>query len=92
MKKITETIIETKQVTIIRRLQSPAWCCTCAQVVQAITPELAAQVAGFAAQAIYREAEQGAFHLIESIDGQMRLCFDSVLEHVEEEKNEINLR
>ena len=80
-RKVTEIMIETRQVTVIHRHAAPlwAWCTDCADTVQMLTAEQAAEIAGLSVRVIYRQLERGRFHLIESLDGQrIRLCFNSV--------------
>jgi hypothetical protein len=80
-KRVTEIMIETRQVTVRRHHATPlsAWCADCADTVQMLTAEQAAEISGLSVRAIYRQLEQGRFHLLESLDGQqIRLCLNSV--------------
>ena|SRR5438128_1421132 len=81
MKKITEITVETTQVTIIRRRGAPlcAWCTDCAETTPMITAEHAAELTGLSVRATYREVERGRFHFVESLEGWIRLCLNSVL-------------
>jgi prophage DNA circulation protein len=80
-RRVIEITVETRQITITRRRRpARAWCGACAAVVEMVTAEQAAEVAGTSERAVYREAEQGRFHFTETARGQLRLCLNSVLQ------------
>ncbi|MGH9839187.1 MAG: hypothetical protein ACREEM_10420 [Blastocatellia bacterium] len=82
MKKRTETIIETHQVQIVRRRKRGTrdWCAACADTARMVTPESAAELAGATQRTIYRWVEAGELHFIETSDGALLICANSITE------------
>ncbi|MGH9843676.1 MAG: hypothetical protein ACREEM_33485 [Blastocatellia bacterium] len=78
--KRTETTIETHQVRIIRRRkpETEAWCDACAAAVRMVAPEPAAALAGVTPRAIYRRIESGQLHFVETPDGALLICTNSL--------------
>jgi excisionase family DNA binding protein len=80
MKKRTETIIETHQVQIVRRRKraARAWCEACAAAVRMVTSEEAATLAGVTQRTIYRRVEAGELHFVETPEGALLICSNSI--------------
>ncbi len=79
-KKRTETTIETHQVQIVRRRRREveAWCSDCAENVRMIAPESAAVLAQVTLRAVFRRVEAGELHFIETRDGALLICLNSL--------------
>ena len=75
MKK-TEITIETHQVKVIRRSRRAerAWCAACGAMVQMVTAEQSALLAGVTTRAIYRWVEEGRLHFTETEAGGLLVC------------------
>jgi len=80
MKKRTETIIETHQVQIVRRRKrgTEVWCEACAAAVSMLAPESAAELAGVSQRTIYRRVEAGELHFVETPEGALLICSNSI--------------
>jgi hypothetical protein len=81
-KQRIEITIETDQMLVIRRRASPAWCRQCAAQVETLTVEEAASAAGLALPTIYRRAEDSRLHPVETEDGNLCICLNSLLNFV----------
>jgi excisionase family DNA binding protein len=81
-KRRTEITVETKEVIVLRLRTSSvrAWCEPCAEQVKMITVDEAAAVAEVTARTIYRWVETQRVHFTETPDGQLFICFNSLLE------------
>ncbi|NOT59882.1 MAG: hypothetical protein HOP19_06610 [Acidobacteria bacterium] len=79
--KRTETTIETYQVQIVRRRkpETEAWCSACAAAVRMVTPEAAAALSAVTPRTIYRRIEAGQLHFIETPDGTLFICTNSLI-------------
>ena len=79
-KRRIEIIVEQHRFLRVstRRISAVAWCVTCAQKVQMVTAEDAAQIANVTARTIYRLAETGQLHFIESQEGLLLICTGSL--------------
>lgn len=77
----TEITIETERTFIVRRRPSCiwAWCEGCRAAAAFAPPEDAARLAGRSARDIYRAVEADRLHFIESGDGRLRVCLNSLL-------------
>lgn len=80
MKKRRETIIERRQIQIIRHRKPgmPAWCNGCSAHVRMITPEEAAALTQVTTRTIYRWVEAGELHFAETPEGALLICPDSL--------------
>ena len=76
MGRRTVVRIETDEVWVIRRLWGPraAWCPECAEAVGMLTPEEAVLLTGISARTIYRGAEEGRVHRMETAEGFLLVC------------------
>src|SRR4026208_391217 len=55
-----------------------AWCGTCAEQVQMVTPDEAAQLCQVSTRTIYRRIETGRFHFTETEKGFSLICLQSL--------------
>ena len=79
-KKTTIVTFESRERTTIRRTNPHmlAWCERCGVDVLMVTPNEAAAVSHTDARAIFRGVETGRIHFIESENGALLVCMDSV--------------
>jgi hypothetical protein len=79
-RKRTEISFEVEQVLVIRRRHptAPAWCAECGALVEMLRPEEAAVLTGRSVRQICRQVEAGALHFIESADGALLICANSL--------------
>jgi hypothetical protein len=80
-KKKTEIIVEREQVLVIRRLdgQQPRCCAECSGQAQMLSIDEAAALARLSARAIYRRVEASQVHFMETEDGLLFICINSLL-------------
>ena len=82
-KKTTIITRETQEIIIVRRSHGAsirAWCQGCVREVEMISPEEAAQVSGATALAVYRRAEAGEIHFLQTEEGALLICPTSLVE------------
>ena len=79
-KKTTIVTVEARERTTIRRgaRQMIAWCDQCGAEVSMVTPNEAAALAGTEARAIFRGVESGDVHFIETGEGALLICAQSL--------------
>jgi hypothetical protein len=79
-KKTTTITIESRERTTIRRSQPGfvAWCQRCDAEVLMVTPKEAAALSHTDVRAIFRGIEAGTLHFVESENGGLLVCLDSV--------------
>ena len=75
-----ESGVELERMILIRRDQDAdrAWCATCARPVPMVSAEDAAVLAGVSRRTIYRWAEAGLVHFLETAAGTLLICVDSL--------------
>jgi hypothetical protein len=79
--KTTTITSETHEVIIVRRPHGTsirAWCQSCAREVEMISPEEAACASGTTTLAIYRRSEAGEIHFLETAEGALLICPNSI--------------
>lgn len=80
-KRTIELNIE--HTSFVTRRSSPgaifAWCARCGAQVQLIRPEETTSYAGVSTRTIYRRIETGEIHFIESEQGSLLVCLDSLV-------------
>jgi hypothetical protein len=84
MKKRTARItVETERLLVISRSQTSGdgWCSQCDAEVQLIGLEEAAVIAGASQRAIFRWTEAGEIHFVETEDGKVMFCLNSISMH-----------
>lgn len=78
-KRRTEITVETSRLVIRRnRSQTPVWCPECSSLVESVTPEEAAMLAGVNTRAVYAWVEAGQLHLIETAEQAPLICLNSL--------------
>lgn len=79
-KKKTRITIRSEQVFVIRRAgrNLTAWCTECDSLVNMIGPEEAMAVSGVSSREIYRWVEAGRVHFLETPEGFLLICPDSL--------------
>ncbi|MBI3653384.1 MAG: hypothetical protein HY231_20330 [Acidobacteria bacterium] len=79
-RKITEITIEIHEEWIIRRAQHQAQgrCADCNDQLTMITIDEAAALAQVSARAVYRWVESSQIHFVETEDGQLLVCINSL--------------
>lgn len=81
MKKRTARItVETERLLVINRSHAvlEGWCDACAAEVKLIGIDQAAAIANASQRALFRRAEAGEIHFMESDDGRLMFCLTSV--------------
>ena len=80
IKRKTAMVVRTHELTTVHlTCQSVrAWCEPCRAEVLMLTPDEAAALAQSTARDIYRRVEAGGLHLIETDDGALRVCVNSL--------------
>ena len=82
MKKLKRTriIVNTSELTIIRKLRGPtqADCPLCRARVEMATVEQVVTLTGIHSRAIYRSVERGRLHFIETAEGHLLICLNSL--------------
>ena len=79
-RKRTEVTIETERVLVVsRRNSSPVlWCERCAREVMMLTVDEAAMMAHATSRVIFRLAEAGRLHFVETQEGRLLICSNSL--------------
>ena len=80
-KKRTEIAIEIDEVVFVKEfsnLSGMAWCAVCANEVVMVTPAQAAVIARLSVRDVNRRVEAGEVHFLETPDGQLLVCIDSL--------------
>lgn len=87
-RKRVEITVETSRL-VIRRSKNHAsvWCLDCSSLVQSVTPEEAAVLAGVNTRAIYRWVEAAQLHLIETAEQAPLICLNSLRSLTDKGKN-----
>lgn len=82
IKRRTEITVETEQVWIIRqsRQAAPAWCSQCAATTWMVAPKQAALLSEQSLLAIRRQMKDGPLHFIETEEGQLLICLNSLMD------------
>jgi len=80
-KKRTEITVETHRLLVMRKPMraARAWCVRCCEQVEMVTPERAALLAGVSLRAICRQVEVDDVHFVETANGLLLICLNSLL-------------
>jgi hypothetical protein len=81
MKKRTEVTIEIDEIVFAKGFSSVsgmAWCVGCANEVLMVTPAQAAVIARASVRDINRRVEAGVVHFLETPDGALLVCMNSL--------------
>ena len=80
-KRITNITFETEQTytfAVREAITGSAWCAACGAESQLATIEETARRAGLTELATYRRLESGALHFMETADGRVLVCLNSL--------------
>lgn len=80
-KKRTEIAIEIDEVVFVKALSNRsgmAWCVGCANEVLMVTPQQAAAIARVSVRDINRRVEAGEVHFLETPEGSLLVCVNSL--------------
>jgi hypothetical protein len=80
-KRRTEIAIEIDEVVLVKsvsNLSAMAWCVGCANEVLMVTPHQAAVIARISVRDINRRVEAGEVHFLETPEGSLLVCMNSV--------------
>ena len=82
MKRRTEITIETQRLLMFskRKLSVVAWCARCGERVRMVTTDEAARMAGVSPRTIYRQIEAEKLHFMETTEGLLLVCINSLLD------------
>jgi excisionase family DNA binding protein len=59
--------------------EASVWCAACSAPTQTVTPREAAALAGISAGTVYRRAEAGRLHFVETAGPSPLICLNSLL-------------
>ena len=81
-KERTEITIETTQLMVVRSRRQPIllWCEECSAEVQMLAPEDVAALVHTTPRIIYRKVESNELHFIETSEGELFICCQSLLQ------------
>ncbi len=79
----TRITINTRELTLITKLQctTAADCPQCEARVEMATPEQAVTLTGIPSRQIYGWVESGQLHFLETAEGHLLICLDSLRAH-----------
>lgn len=77
-RRVTLTVETERILSIKPRSECQQWCARCGERVKFITPDEAAYIAGLSVRIIYAQAEAGRLHFIETAEGALRVCVNSI--------------
>jgi hypothetical protein len=79
-KRRTEITIETNELFMIgkRPVVYLLWCAECGRPSGMVTVDEAATIAGVPSRAIYRRVEVGEVHFVETPEGGLQICLNSL--------------
>ncbi|MEW6207830.1 MAG: hypothetical protein AB1631_05645 [Acidobacteriota bacterium] len=79
-KREARITIETERIFVLSRRGSAIerWCDGCGEQVFMLRPEEAAVLTGISTRAIYRLIEDGLIHFVETADGLLLVCLNSL--------------
>ena len=77
-KRKIEITVENTLLIIRRSPLPPVWCVECPAPTQMLAPEEAAALLGVSTRAIYARAEAGQLHFVETPEGKLLVCPNSL--------------
>jgi len=80
-KKRTEIMVEIDEITLVHgagNASARVWCPECSAIVTLVPPERAAAIAGVTVRTINRWVEADSVHFVETDDGLLLLCVNSL--------------
>ena len=86
MKRRTEITVETDRILLVRRRReertaAAIWCATCATDSFMFTVDEAAALLGTSSMTVFRWAERGRLHWLETAEGKVLICQNSLLQN-----------
>jgi len=80
MKRRTEITIEASRLTIIGHVggATRAWCPLCDAQVEIVSPDQAATLSRASTRVIHRMVDEEKLHFIETPDGSLLICVNSI--------------
>ncbi len=80
MERHTRITINTKELILVKKLKGTAEadCLACGRRVEMATPEQAVTLTGIHSRTIYGWVEGGRVHFIETQEGHLLICLDSL--------------
>src|ERR1044072_4810769 len=92
MERHTRITINTSELLLVKKLKGTAEadCLSCGRRVKMATPEQAFTLTGIQSPTIYGWVEGGRVHFIETTDGHLLICLDSLLATHENPLQEIS--
>jgi len=79
MKNKTTITVETWKQTVVRKGRPRAfWCHVCEVGTEMFTPDEIARFAKITTREIYRRVENNTFHFVETPDGALFVCSNSI--------------
>jgi hypothetical protein len=80
MERHTRITINTSELLLVKKLKGTAEadCLSCGRRVKMATPEQAVTLTGIHSRTIYGWVEGGLVHFIETADGYLLICLDSL--------------
>ena len=81
-KRRIEINIDRQRLFVLKRRDAVAaeWCRECGRKVQMLTPDQAATIANVSSRTIYRRVEAGEMHYLETAEGFLLICPNSIRE------------
>ena len=78
----TEITLKTERTISIKSSRAlTALCEPCGREVQMFTPGQAALISGLSSREVYHRVEMGEVHFMETVEGLLLVCLDSLLGH-----------
>lgn len=78
----TEITLKTERTISIKSSRAlTALCEACGREVQMFTPGQAALITGLSSREVYHRVEMGEVHFMETVEGLLLVCLDSLLNH-----------
>ena len=88
-----EITVEQRRLVLRRSVWPPVCCVECSTPVQMLMPEEAAALTGVGTRQLYRWVEAGQIHFVETAEGRLLLCPNSLSnELAEKEKDHVQLQ
>jgi hypothetical protein len=85
-RKTTEIVVEREQILVIRKLdhREPQGCLQCGGDAQMVRVDEAVSIVRLTARAIFKRVESQQTHFLETPDGQLLVCLNSLLQYRQE--------
>jgi hypothetical protein len=78
----TEITLKTERSISVKSSRAlTALCEPCGRQVQMFTPGQAALISGLSSREVYHRVEMGEVHFMETVEGLLLVCLDSLLSH-----------